>query len=48
MHNHRQGDDRTWAENLNQIRVADGVDLPDEVIDELNNKLSITNFTTGN
>ena len=35
MHNHRQGDDRTWAENLNQIRVADGPDLPDEVIDKL-------------
>ena len=35
MHNHRQGDDRIWAENLNQIRVSDGDDLPDEIIDKI-------------
>ena len=45
MHNHRQGDDRIWAECLNQIRVSDGDDLPDEVIDKLIER--VTNDPTG-
>ena len=35
MHNHRQGEDRDWAECLNQIRVSNGPDLPDEAVDKL-------------
>ena len=31
-HNHRQGNDRIWADCLNKVRVAD---LPDEVVDKL-------------
>ena len=31
-HNHRQGEDQIWADNLNNIRVAD---LPDEIVEKL-------------
>ena len=32
IHNHRQGNDRIWADSLNKIRVAD---LPDDVVNQV-------------